>query len=161
MNKAKKDPDIWNQLLELKALTADTGTIHQAQIDQLSLWGWLAFPHTNSFDVAVGLPYLNKSETEAVEFYRIEYRVKATKRPPKNFKSLLEGLDRSIKSLLGNHFETVVTVNGTTIYHKRGTAKRHLTMRQRIERIQNDGGTSDTGDKRKGTKPRQGASRAR
>ena len=142
-SKIPKDPDIWKQLLELKAITNDTGTVHEAQVQQLQLWGWLACPHAASFEVAVGLPHLGGEENEkgkivdqkAVEFYRVEYRVAADDLPPKNLKKRLDGLNRSVKSLLGDHFTVAVRINGKTIYVQKGGRRKYVTMRQRIERL--------------------------
>lgn len=131
----RKEAGIWDQLRELKAVTIETGTIHDAQKYQLQMWGWLAAPHADSFEVAVGLPHM-ESKTEAAEYYIVEYRINATNRPPKNLKNLLEGLTRSIRDLLGDHFTVVVKVNGKVIFMRKGSRKKESSFKKTYERFQ-------------------------
>jgi hypothetical protein len=134
-SRIKKQKGIWEQLLELKAVTAETGTVHEAQVLQLKLWGFLALPHVQASEMslAVGLPHMDGEE--ARELYRVEYRVKSDARPPRNLKKLLNGLARSVKKLLGDYFTVAVLVNGKTIFLSKGERKVKTTFKQIAARM--------------------------
>lgn len=137
----KKESGIAEQLMELKGITQSAGTLHDAQRAQLRMWGWLGVPHASSFEVRVALPYMTAGEKKLVEQYRVEYHVTADARPPRNLKILLQGLDRSVKWLLGDHFATRVVLNGKAIFVKDG-ARRKQNVKKLLERLNHDDSAS-------------------
>lgn len=132
----RRDAGIWEQLLELKAVTLETGTLHEAQVFQLKLWGPLALPQAHDIEIAVGLPHMTSHpENKLVEFYRVEVRAKAETAPPRDLKNRLEGLCRSIRTLLGDHFDIIVKINGKTIFLKKGARKKSASFKNTYDRL--------------------------
>lgn len=115
----KKDDGIWEQLLQLKALTLALGTIHEAQKMQLKIWATLALPQADSVDIKVGLPYLDE-DNQVVNQHFVEFDAQATRKPPKDLRRRLEGLGRSVSDLLGDVFTLRVRVNETLIFNVKG-----------------------------------------
>lgn len=100
------DQAAWAQLNELKQLTLMTGGLHSAQVAHLYAWADLALPHTKKH----GLGW--DPEKRIVEISGN----KPIKKQPKNFMNLLNGLDRSVKDLLGQDVELRVRVSGKIVY---------------------------------------------
>ncbi len=113
----KRPDDTWEQLMVLRAATATTGVLHEAQVMQMRRWGPLAFQHADEIEFAVGI---YDDEKTKVKTRLVEYRVKATKPAAKNMPKLMAGLCRSVKALLGPEFTVVVKVNGKAIFEEKG-----------------------------------------
>src|SRR5882672_11360150 len=92
---------IWDQLKALRETMPD-GVIHDAQVYQLKKWGPLAIQHVKEIEIGVKL-----EEPPLVEFCAKG----VTMEVPDNFNELLQGLDRSVKELLGRHWATKVLVD--------------------------------------------------
>jgi hypothetical protein len=134
----RRGDDIANQLMELKGVTQQTGTVHEAQAFQLKLWGLLALSNVRKADleVAVGLPHLEGDN--AVKMYRVEYRATSSAKPPKDLKKRLEALDRSVKWLLGDHFELTVRMDGKAIFVRKGARQKKQNVKRLLDRLKND-----------------------
>lgn len=135
--------------MSLRALTQELGVIHEAQAFQLKRWGQLALPHCHDVEIGVQLPHLKEEmDTDGVvkdflvETNKVEFRGIAAERPPKNLKALMAGLDRSVRSLLGNYFDVGVRINGVAIFVKKGSPKPKTDMKKLITRLRGiDGST--------------------
>lgn len=124
--KLREAKGIWDQLKALRQLTESTGALHEAQVYQLKQWGPLALQHVQEIEIGVNL-----HEKPCVEFRAIG----VTTEVPENLQSLLAGLDRSIKSLLGQHFATRVLVDGVVIFEEQGKPRKRRNLKKTIERL--------------------------
>lgn len=102
--------DNWNeQLMSLKALTALTGILHEAQVFQLKMWGAVVFNG-----------YVGSGNWEAVVTDDKTVTFNLTPPPkskmPSNQKKIMEGLYRSIHWLLGDEWAVIVQSKGKTIF---------------------------------------------
>src|ERR1022692_1429735 len=125
-----KVDDDWKELLELRAQSELMGTVTlcEAQVIQLKNWAPLAISHANDIEIAVQLPWIENEGTPqeiSHSIYRVEFRATATRKKPKDLKKRLLGLDRSIKMMLGDQFETKVKVNGVSIFQSKGKLKKN------------------------------------
>lgn len=113
-------PEARKQLLALRAVTQNTGALHEGQVVQLKYWPRIAIPHSTACEIA----YFQKERNEAGVVTRhpvIEFRMTLGKsKPPKNLKSRLAGLSRSVKDLLGPDFGVRVKVGAKVIYQSKG-----------------------------------------
>jgi hypothetical protein len=136
--KLKEVKGIWDQLKALRAITNNTGAIHDAQVHQLKQWGPLALQHVEEIEIGVRM-----HDKPCVEF-----RAKGvTTEVPENFASLLAGLDRSIKYMLGDHFATRVLVDGVVIFEEKGKARKKPNLKKTIERLKKqDAAARNEGD---------------
>jgi hypothetical protein len=111
----------WEQLQALKVLTFETGVVHQAQLDQLRLWGRVAFQFVpkEGFECQV--------DTDHQDVHYVLNGGKLFKEPSwfsfkkKEFDfdwlvGIIAGLDRSIHDLLGPEWRLLVTHNGKLEY---------------------------------------------
>lgn len=126
----------------LRALTLELGIIHEAQADQLKLWGPLAFPHARDIEISVSLPYLG-TNGEIVDQNRVEYRMLAAKRPPADLKKRIAGLDRSVAALLGEHFELTCKINGTSIFFRKAKARKRTDLSKLMARLKDVDGVKE------------------
>ena len=119
---------IADQLRTLRTITANTGVLHEAQKFQLAKWGPLVLQNAKDIEVAVNLqgPYV-------VEFNATGL---LDKNVPENLDLMLEGLDRSVKWLLGDHFTTRVSVDGSVIFENKGSFKQKANLKDVIKRLQ-------------------------
>ena len=124
----KEVKDIWDQLKLLREITESTGVIHDAQVYQLKHWGPLALQHVKEIEIAVKL-----EDPPCVEFRALG----VTMAVPENFNEILQGLDRSVKSLLGRHWKTRVLVDGEAIFEGQGKARPKKNIARTIERLKN------------------------
>src|ERR1700743_2056847 len=99
--------DILGQLLQLKASTALTGAIYEAQVLQLKMWGKLIFEGSPTIKIQV--------EPFPLIIYEVE---KAAEQ------HLMEGLDRTIKDVIGEQFAVSVDVAGKFIFNSNGQEKK-------------------------------------
>lgn len=104
-----KQPDLWEQLFALRGLTSTVGALHEAQMVQLRCWPLVVAPHSTSHETHVDL------EKKEVDFH---LKV-GKKRPPVDFKTRLQALDRSVKDMLGPEWRTRVLANEKQIFHGR------------------------------------------
>lgn len=108
------DTDAWGQLMVLRGVTQTTGVLHEAQIVQLRYWPRIAAPHSTSCDIAW-------SPKDGRKRQCVEFRMKVgAGRPPKDFKARLQGLDRSVKALLGPDTTVRVKVGPKKLFESRG-----------------------------------------
>jgi hypothetical protein len=127
---------LWDQLKALRETMPD-GVIHEAQVYQLKQWGPLALQHVEEIEIAVKL-----EDPQTVEF-----RAKGvTMAVPENFPQILEGLDRSVKSLLGRHWATKVLVDGAVIFEGQGRPRPKKDLAKIIKRIKDADAAAKQGD---------------
>lgn len=96
------------QLLSLRALTDQTGALHEAQVLQLKMWGGIAFHHLKLGQWTAEVDVPSKS---------VSYKLEKGKRPTKAvFARTIVILDESIHWLLGDQWQLTVAENGNLIY---------------------------------------------
>ena|SRR6185312_6482170 len=103
-----ENKEIWEQLRVLKDLTETTGSIHEAQVTQLKIWAQCLFGST---DIEIDI-----EDVPTVRF-------KANSNAPMSMDTL-KGLDRSVKSVLGDYFAVIVINKDITIFNSFGTRAR-------------------------------------
>ena len=123
---ASEMTDLEKQLMDLRALTAVTGVIHEAQVQQIQLWGKLAFDYT-TWEAAIDV------ESKTVIF------VLGKGKHPKHLANLVAGIDRSVHWLLGPDWALHVREGKKALYE--GMRKRRNVHEERKQRIQRAGGT--------------------
>jgi hypothetical protein len=129
-----EDKEPWNQLQSLKALTFQTGTLHQAQIDQLRLWGRVSFPYVPKEGYECHIDIDNQEVNYVLKGGKLfkKYHSWFTKQADRHdFKWLVNVialLDHSIHELLGDEWRTLITHNGKVEYEGQ-----RLKTREQIE----------------------------
>jgi hypothetical protein len=118
--------EIWDQLMALKAMTYDTGTLHDAQVYQLKMWSALLFEGATERTINVKL---------GLSQWRIHFELVAPLEWKAPDEALLRGLANSVKDLLGEYFSTKVTVNGTAIFEDKGKPKKKRDLRATMKRL--------------------------
>jgi hypothetical protein len=124
--KLREVKGIWDQLKALREITETTGVVHDAQIYQLKHWGPIALQHVREIEIALKL-----EEPPVCEFRAIG----VTMAVPENFNQILEGLDRSVKSLLGRHWATRVLVDGEAIFEGQARPRAKKNLAKTIQRL--------------------------
>jgi len=109
----------------LKAMTYDTGTMHEAQIFQLKVWARLMFDGADETAINVGV----------MTSWMVEFAVKAPPEWKAPAEDLLRGLSNSVKDLLGDYFTTKVTLNGNAIFEDKGKPKKKRNLRETMKRL--------------------------
>lgn len=115
----EKDP--WGQLQALKAMTHDTGVIHQAQIDQLRLWGRVAFQLVpkEGFEMQVD------PEGQEVHYVlkggklfqkKSWFTLRVNKCDFQWLVGVIAALDSSVHDLMGEDWRVLITHNGKLEY---------------------------------------------
>jgi hypothetical protein len=100
--KAGQD-DPQKQLMSLRAVTAVSGVIHEAQLLQLRMWGAIAFGYT-------------KWEAEvSVETKTVTYKL-TKKKYPKELAAFVASLDRSVHWLFGDDWSLSVREGAKKLY---------------------------------------------
>jgi len=129
------DTTIWNQLMILKSLTFEAGTLHDAQIFQLKVWAKLMFDEAEETTINVAV------QTRWV----VEFAVKASADWKMPREDLLRGLSNSVKDLLGDYFTVKVLLNGTAIFEDKGKPKKKRNLRATMKRLKDadKGATKD------------------
>lgn len=134
MSELKRDDTIWQQLLYYRTLTEKLGIMHESQKFQLTTWGEILFSdYAHDIEVHVELPWVENQDTpnEVRHDTRlVEYRmlVGTPEQPVRirsvspRIQSFFEGLDRSVKQLLGE-FTLRIVVNGDVIFESGPKAK--------------------------------------
>jgi hypothetical protein len=158
----KRDNTLWPTLLALRAVTEPAGVIANEQSTHLKLWGACTFQGADDVEIGVTLPWVENegSPEEVVHTAKaVEYRVtakrrtvskkdkaksKRRKKPPIDPRKLMEGLDRSIKSMLGEEFATRVVFNGALIFEVPGEPKKNRDLEKILGRIKDANGTKPT-----------------
>jgi|SRR6185312_3143721 len=115
----EKDP--WEQLQGLKALTFETGSVHQAQVDQIRLWGRVAFQFIPKDGYEVKIDTENQEVHYVLKGGKLFekwnwFRTQSNRRDFQWLVGIIAGLDRSIHSLLGDDWRMTVTHNGNLEY---------------------------------------------
>jgi hypothetical protein len=120
--------ELEKQLMDLRALTAVTGVIHEAQKQQIALWGKLSFDYT-TWQAAIDV------ESKTVIF------TLAKGKRPKHLANLVAGLDRSVHWLLGPDWALWV-MEGQKALYQGARARRNVNeeRKQRIHRTGSGGG---------------------
>lgn len=124
---------LWDQLRSLRTFTEGQEVIHEAQAYQLKRWAPLALQHVKEIEVAVKL-----EDPPVAEFRAIG----VTMAVPENFTAILEGLDRSVKDMLGRHWTTRVLVDGAVIFEKQGKPRLKKDLARTLERLKNADATA-------------------
>lgn len=96
------------QLMMLKGMTEHFGTIHEAQLLQLRMWGLFYIPHSKATEVRIN------GEDMIVDFYP-----KIQDDPPGNIKDCYHSLTQSVKWLLGDKWMVRVRINDKWVYRQR------------------------------------------
>jgi hypothetical protein len=115
------------QLMALRALTATTGVIHEAQVFQLRYWGGIAF--TGEWTVAVD-----------VEKRMVTYNLLGKKR--KHDPKVIAALDMSVHWLFGDDWCLNVVEKGKVIYSGPRLNTKDDTNERRLARASNAEGSS-------------------
>jgi hypothetical protein len=114
--------DAERQLMDLRALTAVTGVLHDAQLLQLRMWAGLAFSWTK-WEIRIDVE--SKTAIFVVE----------KKAHPKNMAQLIGGLDRSVQWLLGPDWGVRVTEGNKALYEGlRDLKSIHEQRKSRVRR---------------------------
>jgi hypothetical protein len=127
MSEIKEDKSIWDQLMELKATTELTGVIHELQVYQLKIWAAYSFKDSSNTTVEIQI----ETTPKAI----ITFKVNLIDQPSLN---LLNGLSRSIKSLLGDYFTFVVQDQSIVIFKDPGLKKKKRKVKDIIERLKQE-----------------------
>lgn len=114
----KKPDGDTEQLMLLRAMTRETGILHDAQVFQLKIWSKAAFSLAfeeglQDVEFAVGIHDDSKTKEK---LRLVEFRVKATGKPRPPTKPLLEVLAKSVRGLLGDEYTVVAKLNGAAIF---------------------------------------------
>lgn len=113
--------DWTQQLMTLRALTATTGAMHEAQVLQLKMWGSIAFGE-RTWEAGVD-----------VETKTVTYQLAKGKRL-KALANRVAALDRSIHWLLGEDWALRVDEDGNLLYQGQRTLPDTNEQRQRKSR---------------------------
>jgi hypothetical protein len=134
MSNLKQDDTIWQQLLYYRTITEKMGILCEAQKFQLTTWGEILFSdYAHDIEVHVTLPWVeNQDKRNEIHHNErvIEYQmlVGTSDRPIRikkvssRIQLLFEGLDRSVKQLLGE-FALRIVINGDLIFESGPKAK--------------------------------------
>ena len=120
----KEDKSIWDQLMELKAVTELTGAIHELQAYQLKMWAAYSFDNS---PVEIQIQTTPKGT--------VTFKVNLDDSPSLN---LLNGLARSVKSLLGDYFTFILENQGVTIFKDLGLKKKKRKVADIIDRLKKE-----------------------
>jgi hypothetical protein len=120
----KEDKDLWTQLMELKALTENTGAIHELQVFQLKAWAGMLFEGSTEIQIVVNpkalITFCNKNE-------------------PYPDLNALNGLARSIKDVLGGYFSfEVKNAQNEVIFTSSGNKKKKRKLSEVMERLKKE-----------------------
>jgi hypothetical protein len=128
---------IWEQLKALRTVTENTGVVHEAQVYQLKFWGNLTLQHVKHVEVAL-IPEVFSDEDALLLGQPPCVEVRGTEvnaEPHEQFNEILDGLDRSVKSLLGRHWKTRVLVDGEVIFEGQGRPRAKKDLARTIQRL--------------------------
>ncbi len=114
------------QLMTMRAVTAITGVLHEAQLLQLRMWGAIAFAHT-TWEADID-----------VESKTVTYTVEKKKRPI-NLAHLVASLDMSVHWMLGDNWGLRVKEGTKTLYE--GARKKKNVNDERRARAGNREGS--------------------
>jgi hypothetical protein len=117
MTELREDPELFNQLMELKALTELTSSLHELQVYQLKMYAALMFNENSNTPAEIQVNLDKPTVTFCVDLIN---------QPDLN---TLNGLARTIKSLLGEYFSIVVKDQDNIIFTSPGTKKPKLKQR--------------------------------
>lgn len=108
---------VWTELGVLRGNTKHLpGVLHEAQVKLLIAWGHLALQHV------VGDGQLDSPHEDFEVFWNPDKREisyiaeKTVSSPHELFQDIMEGLDRSIKALLGEDVAVFVKVAGEAVF---------------------------------------------
>lgn len=101
----------WQQLLALRALSATTLALHEAQLLQLKTWPLVVFPHLKKHTFSWEMK-------DRRVFYK--FVIDSKKRVPRNLKARFEALDQNIKAMLGEEWSIEVKAAGRNLYQSYG-----------------------------------------
>lgn len=109
------------QLMTLRAVTATTGVVGEAQLLQLKLWGSLAFGHTK-WTAAVDVPG------------RTIYYTLVKGKHPANLVKFIAALDRSVHWLLGDNWGLHIKEGSKKLYEgQRQVSNVNSERKKRVE----------------------------
>jgi hypothetical protein len=117
MSELREDPELFNQLMELKALTELTSSLHELQVYQLKMYAALMFNENSNTPAEIQVNLDKPTVTFCVDLIS---------QPDLN---TLNGLARTVKSLLGEYFSIVVSNQNNIIFTSPGTKKPKLKQR--------------------------------
>ena len=103
----KLDP--WGQILLLRKMTDLTGVLHEAQVQQLKIWPLLAVPNASSSE------FTWDPDMKVVEFV-LRLNPKAPFLTADETLMRLQGLDRSVKQMLGDGWHITVSFGKKSVY---------------------------------------------
>ena len=121
MASSLEDKGIWSQLQALKALYFETDTIHEAQIEQLKMWGRLIFQFVPKEGYECVIDMDNRDVKYVLKGGKL-FEKKSWFRFKKNtcdFKWLVNAiavLDQGIHDLLGDDWRLLIEHNGKLEY---------------------------------------------
>jgi hypothetical protein len=102
----------WEQLTLLRGITGGGQFLHEAQVLQLKIWPLIAAPHADTSD------FVFDPEKKTIDFH---LKIGKGKKAPPNLEDMFDGLDRSVRAMLGDEWLVRVRVQNKVIY--RGTRK--------------------------------------
>lgn len=120
------------QLLQLKGLTRMTGTLHDAQLSHLRMWGLVVFQLVPKEKMAV---YVS-TERKQVR-YVLDGGKLYQKRGELNFNWLVQAiakLDSAVHDLLGDEWQTIIEHNGKVEYLGPRIAEKEIVNERRKHR---------------------------
>lgn len=129
-----KDP--WGQLMQLKAITFQTGVMHQAQIDQLRLWGRVAFQYVPRENFACHISSSDRTVSYVLTGGKLYDKSRGADHNFKWLVNVIAGLDRSIHDLLGEEWQLLINFKGKNEYtgQRLSTADAKVAARREYRR---------------------------
>lgn len=112
--------DLWSKLRALRTYTVEMGFLHQSQIDQLKLWGRLAFQQIPPVGVEIAVDFALRDVKYTLKGGKLDSDIKRQA-------TLVAGLDRSIAEMLGDEWRLLIDLDGKNIY----TGQRRVTPAQK------------------------------
>lgn len=114
-NLTRKD-DLWEKLLLLRQYTSERGALHQAHVDQLKLWGRLAFQDFPASGIEIVVNFDQRDIKYVLKNGKLDQDIQKQA-------TLVAGLDRSIAEMLGEEWRLLIDLDDKNIY----TGRRRTT----------------------------------
>jgi hypothetical protein len=118
--------DLWDRLMSLREHTASHGVLVDAQLEQLKLWGCLAFQHVPRTGIEIRVNF---------EEHTVLYVLQGGRLARLNVQAnLVAGLDRSIHALLGDEWKLLIDHDGERVYEGRAKSRAEILNERRAAR---------------------------
>lgn len=117
--------DLWARLIALQSYTAQHGVLVEAQLEQLKLWGALAFQDVPRKDIEIRVDF----NSRLVLYVLMGGKLASLKTQA----MLVAGLDRSVHALLGDDWKLAIEHGGKRIYEGHAISRAEKTNDRRAE----------------------------